>query len=113
MQTIPKDLYEAATVDGAKRWQQFWYITVPMLKPMMFFAVTLTIIGNLQLFEEPFIITGGTGGIEQAGKTAAMHMYITAFVEGDFGTASAISWILFALIAFLTWGNNKLLGEKK
>lgn len=83
-----------------------------MLKPMAFFAVTLTIIGNLQLFEEPFIITGGTGGIEQAGKTAAMHMYITAFVESDFGTASAISWILFMIIACLTWLNSKLLGGR-
>lgn len=112
LQTIPKDLYEAATIDGAKLWQQFLHITVPLLKPMMFFAVTLTIIGNLQLFEEPFIITGGTGGIDQAGKTAAMHMYITAFVEGDFGTASAVSWILFMIIAGLTWLNNKLLGSK-
>lgn len=110
LQTIPKDIYEAATVDGASRYQQFWHITLPTLKPMAFFAVTLTIIGNLQLFEEPFIITGGTGGIDQAGKTAAMHMYITAFVESDFGTASAISWILFMLIAGLTWVNNKLLG---
>lgn len=110
LQTIPKDLYEAATIDGANRYQQFWHITLPMLKPMAFFAVTLTIIGNLQLFEEPFIITGGTGGIDQAGKTAAMHMYITAFVESDFGTASAISWILFMIIAALTWVNNKLLG---
>nr|WP_123017144.1 sugar ABC transporter permease [Vibrio zhugei] len=112
LQTIPKDLYEAATIDGANKYQQFWHITLPMLKPMAFFAVTLTIIGNLQLFEEPFIITGGTGGIEQAGKTAAMHMYITAFVENDFGTASAISWILFMIIACLTWLNSKLLGGR-
>lgn len=110
LQTIPKDLYEAAIIDGANRYQQFWHITLPLLKPMAFFAVTLTIIGNLQLFEEPFIITGGTGGIDQAGKTAAMHMYLTAFVESDFGTASAISWILFMMIAGLTWMNHKLLG---
>lgn len=110
LQTIPKDLYEAAIIDGANRYQQFWHITLPLLKPMAFFAVTLTIIGNLQLFEEPFIITGGSGGIDQAGKTAAMHMYLTAFVESDFGTASAISWILFMMIAGLTWMNHKLLG---
>ena len=113
MQTIPKDLFEAAVMDGATRIQQFFNITLPMLKPMIFFAVTLTIIGNLQLFEEPFIITGGTGGIDQAGKTAAMHMYSTAFVDGDFGTASAIAWLLFMLIAAATWVNNKLLGNKE
>lgn len=112
MQTIPKDLYEAATIDGASKIKQFFYITLPMLKPMMFFAITLSIIGSLQIFEEPFIITNGTGGIDQAGKSAAMHMYITAFQEGDFGTASAISWILFMIIAALSWGNNKLFSEK-
>lgn len=112
MQTIPKDLFEAATMDGATRWQQFRHIVLPLLRPMIFFAVTLTIIGNLQLFEEPFILTSGTGGIDQAGKTAAMHMYSTAFVDGDFGTASAIAWLLFMLIAAVTWLNNKVLGQK-
>lgn len=112
MQTIPRDLYEAATIDGAKPWQQFRHITLPLLRPMIFFAVTLTIIGNLQLFEEPFILTGGTGGIGQAGKTAAMHMYGTAFVDGDFGTASAIAWLLFLLIGAATWANNRLLGRR-
>jgi len=112
MQTIPKDLYEAAKIDGANTLQQFRFITLPLLKPMAFLAVTLTIIGNLQMFEEPFVITNGTGGIAQAGKTAAMHMYNTAFVEGDFGTASAVSWLLFLLIAGLTWGNNMLFSEK-
>lgn len=113
MQTIPKDLFEAATMDGATRWQQFRHVVLPLLRPMIFFAVTLTIIGNLQLFEEPFILTGGTGGIDQAGKTAAMHMYVTAFVDGDFGTASAVAWALFMLIAAMTWLNNKLLGQKE
>lgn len=113
MQAIPRDLYEAATMDGARPWQQFRYVTLPLLRPMIFFAVTLTIIGNLKLFEEPFILTGGTGGIAQAGKTAAMHMYGTAFVDGDFGTASAIAWLLFLMIALATWGNHKLLGQRK
>jgi len=112
LQTIPHDLYEAATIDGASRRQQFWYITLPLLKPMMFLAVTMTIIGNLQLFEEPFIITGGTGGLDQAGKTAAMHMYNTAFVDSDFGTASAVAWVLFMLIALLTVVNNKIFSQK-
>ncbi|KQW03135.1 cytochrome C biogenesis protein [Rhizobacter sp. Root1221] len=112
MQTIPKDLFEAATMDGAKPWQQFRHVCLPLLRPMIFFAVTLSIIGNLQLFEEPFILTGGTGGIDQAGKTAAMHMYATAFVDGDFGTASAIAWLLFMLIAGVTWANNRFLGQR-
>jgi multiple sugar transport system permease protein len=110
LQTIPKDLFEAAKTDGASPRQQFFHIVLPLLRPMVFFAVTLTIIGNLQLFEEPFILTGGTGGIDQAGKTVAMHLYSVAFTEGDFGTASAIAWLLFLLIAACTWANNRLLG---
>lgn len=112
IQTIPKDVLEAAAIDGANSWQKFAYVVLPLLKPMAFFAVTLTIIGNLQLFEEPFILTGGTGGIDQAGKTAAMHMYSVAFTDGDFGTASAIAWLLFMLIAAATWLNNRLLGQR-
>ena len=112
IQTIPQDLLEAAQIDGASARQRFLHIVLPLLKPMMFFAVTLSIIGNLQLFEEPFILTGGTGGIDQAGKTAAMHMYAVAFMDGDFGTASAIAWLLFVLIAGSTWINKRLLGER-
>ena len=61
MMTIPNTLIEAARMDGAKSWQQFFFITLPQLKPIMFFGVTLTVIGGLQLFEEPFILTGGNG----------------------------------------------------
>ena len=68
LQTIPKDIYEAATMDGAGRLQQFFFITLPSLKPMIFFGVTLSVIGGLQLFEEPFILTGGRGGSDQTGN---------------------------------------------
>lgn len=112
IQTIPRDLLEAAQVDGAKSWQRFLYIVLPQLRPMMFFAVTLSIIGSLQLFEEAFILTSGTGGSDQSGKTAAMHMYAVAFTDGDFGTASAIAWLLFMLIAAATWMNKRLLGQR-
>ena len=112
MQTIPKDLLEAAAMDGAGPVRRFVHIVLPMLRPMIFFAVTLTIIGNLQLFEEPFILTSGTGGTDQAGKTAAMHLYAVAFSEGDFGTASAIAWLLFLLVAGGTWLNRRLLGRE-
>lgn len=113
MQTIPKDLLEAAAIDGAGPVRRFLHIVLPLLKPMVFFAVTLTLIGNLQLFEEPFILTGGTGGTEQAGKTAAMHMYAVAFAEGDFGTASAVAWLLFLVVAGATWLNRRLLGRER
>jgi multiple sugar transport system permease protein len=107
LQTIPGDIYEAATMDGAGRWQQFWFITLPSLQPMIYFGVTLSVIGGLQLFEEPFILTGGRGGTDQAGMTTAMYMYRTAFEFNDFGGASALSWLLFVFVALLTWLTNR------
>jgi multiple sugar transport system permease protein len=113
LQTIPKDLYEAATMDGAGRFQQFWYITLPGLRPMIFFGVTLSVIGGLQLFEEPFILTGGNGGPDQSGMTAAVYLYRMAFDFNDFGGASAMSWLLFAVVALLTWVTNRLLRPRE
>ncbi len=107
LQTIPKDLYEAATMDGAGRWQQFWCITLPSLKPMIYFGVTLSVIGGLQIFEEPFILTGGRGGTDQAGMTSAVYLYRMAFDFNDFGGASAMSWILCAVVALMTWLTNR------
>lgn len=107
LQAISKDLFEAAEMDGATRWQTFTRVVVPLLRPMMLFAITLTIIGNLQLFEEPFIIFGGSsGGVENSAMTTAMFMFKYAFeYSGEFGTACAISWMLFVIIALLTWLN--------
>ena len=112
MQSIPRDLYEAARMDGAGGARIFWFITLPQLKPMMYFGVTLTVIGGLQLFEEPFILTGGKGGIEYSGMTTAMYMYRTAFDFNDFGLASAISWMLFVVILVLTVLTNRAFKSK-
>jgi multiple sugar transport system permease protein len=107
LQTIPKDIYEAATMDGAGRLQQFLYITLPSLRPMIYFGVTLSVIGGLQLFEEPFILTGGRGGSDQAGMTTAIYLYRMAFDFNDFGAASAMSWLLFVVVVVLTWLTNR------
>jgi len=112
LQVISGDLYEAATLDGASRWQQFRYVALPLLKPMMFFAITLTLIGNLQLFEEPFILIPPDSGVATDVMTTAMFMYRMAFSDGDFGTASAVSWLLFFLIAALAYGNGRLFGKE-
>jgi multiple sugar transport system permease protein len=113
LQTIPKDIYEAATMDGAGRFQQFWFITLPSLRPMMYFGVTLSVIGGLQLFEEPFILTGGRGGSDQAGMTTAMYLYRMAFDFNDFGAASAMSWLLFVVVVVLTWLTNRAFQPRK
>ncbi len=112
LQAVDKDLHDAATLDGAGTWQQFRYVALPLLRPMIYFAVTLTIIGNLQLFEEPFILVDIDKGVAHSVMTTAIFMYRTAFSDGDFGTASAISWLLFIVIALLTWANARIFGRE-
>jgi multiple sugar transport system permease protein len=102
LMTIPKEILEAARMDGANALHRFWYISIPLIRPFIFFAITMTIIGNLQLFEEPFVLTRGTGGTGQAGLTISMYLYKVGWEWLEMGTASAISWLLFTLIAFFT-----------
>lgn len=113
LQAISKELFEAAEMDGASRWQTFSRVVLPLLRPMMLFAITLTIIGNFQLFEEPFIIANPTGGIENSGMTSAMFMYRYMTEYSDYGTACAISWMLFVVIALLTWLNQMFLAPRR
>lgn len=110
--TIPKDILEAARMDGANSLRRFWHVSLPMIRPFIFFACTMTIIGNLQLFEEPFVLTRGTGGTGQAGLTISMYLYKVGWEWLEMGTASAISWLLFALIAFFTMLQFVLFGKK-
>mgnify|MGYP000342023493 CR=1 FL=1 len=108
LQKIPASLYEAAKVDGANLRQVFFKITLPLLKPIIFFAVTMSIIGNLQLFAEPMILTGGTGGPNQAGLTTALYLYNTGFKYLDFGGGSAMAYILCSFIIILSYINNRI-----
>lgn len=95
LQGISKDLYEAATIDGANIRQQFLYITVPMMKPIILFTVVLSTIGGMQIFAEPLLF--GRGGINQ-GLTMTLYLYEEAFTRYSFGYAAAIAWILFFII---------------
>lgn len=113
LQGIPGELYEAARLDGATMWQRFRFIIIPLLKPVMFFGVTLSIIGGMQLFEEPFILSGGRGGPDQAVMTTAMYLYRSAFEFSDFGAASAMSWLLVVLMALLTLAVQRVFREAR
>ncbi len=113
LQSIPRELHEAAEMDGAGRWSRFWHVTLPGLRPMMYFAVTLSVIGGLQLFDEAFILTGGHGGADQAGLTAALYFYREAFNFDDFGGASAMSWLLFLVVALATWATGRAFRERE
>ncbi len=110
--TIPKEYYEAASIDGAGSWQRFRFITLPLLRPIMFFAATLTIIGNLQLFDEPYIMVGSDGGTGRSGMTVAMYLYRLGFEWNDMGTAAAMSWALFVIIGVGTVAQFLLFGRR-
>lgn len=93
LQSIPDDIYEAAELDRASKTKQFFFITLPLLKPVVIFCAVLSIIGSLQLFTEPFLITqrGGPGG---ATETLGIFIYRQGFAAFNFGYASAIAYTL-------------------
>jgi cellobiose transport system permease protein len=102
MQAIPRDLYEAAALDGAGAWKQFTRVTVPLLRPTILFTVIISTIGGFQLFTEPLLFNSGSsnyqGGSLRQSQTLAMYVYENAFVTFDFGYASAVAWVLFLII---------------
>ncbi|GAA1593406.1 sugar ABC transporter permease [Actinomadura kijaniata] len=100
MQSIPRDLYEAAAIDGASRARRFWTITLPMLRPTIVFTAIVSTIGGFQLFTEPLLFGNGdmAGGSLRQFQTVTMYMFENAFRRFDYGYASAVSWMLFMLI---------------
>jgi multiple sugar transport system permease protein len=95
LQNIPTELYEAARIDGASTLAQAFKITIPMLSPIILFNAIWAIIGSLQLFAQPYVMTAG--GPENATLTIGLYLYQMAFTYYQFGYASAIAWVLFAL----------------
>lgn len=100
LQGIPKAYYEAASLDGANKWQQLFKITVPMLKFAIFFVTVTTIIGWLQFFEEPFIMTNG--GPLDSTTSISLFIYRNGFQFSKFGYAAAGSFLLFIAIIIVT-----------
>ncbi len=102
LQSIPKELIEAAAIDGATRWQIFRRVTVPLLSPTIFFNLVLSIIATFQTFTSAFVATGGTGSPLDSTLFFVMYLYRQAFVLNNMGYASAMAWILFLVIMVLT-----------
>ncbi len=100
LQNIPGFLYEAAELDGASSWQKFIHITLPMLRPTMLFVTTMMIIGYLQLFEEPYMLTGG--GPLNSTLSVVLYLYRQGFRFFELGYASAIAVALFLIIITIT-----------
>ncbi len=97
---IPRELYEVAEIDGAGAWSQFWHVTIPMLSSTIFLNVVLGIIGAMQIFDIPWVMT--RGGPNDATRTYMIHLYNRGWVEIQMGSASAMGWILFLIIMAIT-----------
>ncbi|GAA1088789.1 carbohydrate ABC transporter permease [Nocardiopsis composta] len=116
MQAVPKDLYEAAALDGASALRRFWQITIPMMRPTILFTVIISTIGQMQLFTEPAVFdTGGAmaGGNQGQFQTVMMLVFQEAFRYGNYGYGAAVSWVLFLVIVVLGLINVLLTGRIK
>jgi multiple sugar transport system permease protein len=111
LQSIPTDVYEAAAIDGAGSWRTFWKITFPLLKPGHFFVAVVSVIGALQVFDQAFFVSAGSGGPNYSTMTIVLYLYNTAIEGVRFGYASAIGIILFAIIFTLTLIQRLLFGR--
>lgn len=110
LQSIPGELYEAASVDGASAWRRFWHVTLPGLRPALVLTVILSTIGTLQLFDEPYVLTNG--GPDNATLTVGLYLYANGFKYFDFGYASAIGYALVIIIGVISLIQLRLFREK-
>ncbi|MCH7231844.1 sugar ABC transporter permease [Glycomyces sp. L485] len=118
MQVIPRNLYEAAALDGASASQQFWKITIPQLKPVIIFTVFISSVGGMMLFVEPMMFGSGqlSGGTAGQFQTTSMVLVDMLRTHGNYGLSSAAGWILFVVIGLVAGLNfliiNRLQGDK-
>lgn len=120
MQAVPRDLYEAAAIDGAGAWRRFWSVTLPSIRGTMVFVVLTATMGGLRIFDEPRMFDptpsgiGGPGGVF---RTVALQLWAIGFSsQGQLGRAAAIAWLLFAIILLVTalnyWLTNRISDEE-
>ncbi|MFH9864027.1 carbohydrate ABC transporter permease [Streptomyces sp. NPDC017202] len=113
MQSIPQELYEAAEMDGASKWRQFFHVTLPGLRPTIVFTVIVSTIGATQLFGEPLLFEGSiSGGISHQYQTLGLYMYEQGWGFFHLGRAAAIAWVMFLLI-LVAVGVNALLAHRR
>ena len=111
LQAIPREQYEAAAVDGAGPVTTYVKVVVPQLRPVILFCLITSTIGTLQLFDEPYLLTGG--GPDNATLTPIIYLYQVGFQQLDFGYASAIAWVVVLLIGALSLIQFKALGRRR
>jgi len=101
LQAVDPELYDAANVDGAGRWNKFLHVTLPGIRPVLFYMILIAALGGFQLFELPFVLLQGPGPGGR-GMTIVMYLFIMGFNTGDLGYASAIGWLLVILLLLLS-----------
>ena len=112
LQGIPDIYYEAAEIDGAGRWAKLRFVTLPLMSPIIFFNLILGFINTFQVFTIAYLITGGTGGPENATLFLVLYIYRTGFRNQNMGYAAALSWVLFIILTILSFIVFKYLGSR-
>ncbi len=102
LQGVPRQLYEAAEIDGAGMTGKFWHITIPMLTPVIFFNLIMSIVWSFQIFTQVYVMTGGQGGPADSTLVLVLYIYQKAFKFHQMGYASAAAWVLFIIIMLFT-----------
>jgi len=102
LQGVPSELYDAAKVDGDNPWQVFWKITFPMISPVIFFNLTLSVVGLFQYFLVPLVVNNGTGRPGGATNFYNLYLYKTAFVFFNMSYGATLAWFLFVIILIVT-----------
>ncbi len=108
LQDVPRYLYESADIDGAGFWNKTWHITMPILSPVIYFNVIISLIGSLQVFAVPYVMTQGGDGPDRSLLFIATYLYQNAFDYQHMGYACAIGVVLFLIIIGLTYLGTKL-----
>ena len=112
LQNVDRSIYEAARIDGVPPWARFWYLTLPMLKPVILFTTVISTIGTLQLFDEPYNIT--QGGPSDATLTLSYYIYNLTFrFMPSFGYSATVSWVIVVLVGILTFVQFMVARERK
>lgn len=111
LQTISREVYEAAALDGANAWQAFWRITFPLLKPGHYFVATVSVIGALQVFDQAYIVGGSGGDPNNATMSIVLYLYNAAFRQFNLGYAAAVGIILFVIIFTATLIQRRFMGQ--
>jgi multiple sugar transport system permease protein len=102
LQGVPTELYDAAKVDGAGSWQTFWKVTFPMISPVIFYNLTLSIVGLFQYFLVPLVVNNGTGRPGGSTNFYNLYLYKTAFVFFNMSYGATLAWLLFVIVLVVT-----------